>query len=595
MKPKTLNRFVLVAFILVSLIFQTNVYSQDYRKLSPFSAVRWEKDTKDIPRVKMNGKWYLLDSIENISVEKIISFCKKEHGTKWQKRFGEDLVQILSEMGHPPEDKVSLSVQELSANPKKVFLTAPMTEANRRAILLAGRKSEEITKIPVEEFFNTKKANLLLDQFETELEERFAYLKTNKTDYEKVIKNIREKAKNGISKDRLGIEMQKVIALFIDGHARIEGYKLHGGYLPFLIEPIGEKYVAFSADRSDFVDADFPFITKIDGKLISEWIEMCKPFIAKGSPQYIKRHALRLMRNLDFLRAENSLNQNQNVDVELVSKNSLKKITVTKTMAERSPSYGRWPETESKILKNNIGYLRILRMNEENDNHIKEWIPKFKDTDALILDVRDNGGGSRAALRLLFPYVVNNNDAPHVVNVCACRLYEDFDSDHLDARYSYPEDSDKWTAEEKKAIRKFKNNFQPEWEYPVGDFSGRHYMVLSKNTSTAGYFYSKPVIILMNQKCFSATDIFLSAFKGWRNVTLVGMASGGGSARSIRTGLGDSGLILRLASMVSFQKDGKLYDTNGVKPDIYVDPVPEYFLHDGRDNILEKALEMLKH
>ena len=75
---------------------------------------------------------------------------------------------------------------------------------------------------------------------------------------------------------------------------------------------------------------------------------------------------------------------------------------------------------------------------------------------------------------------------------------------------------------------------------------------------------------------------------------MIGIPSGGGSARSIRTSLRESGLVVRLASMISYQKDGKLYDTNGVMPDIIVEPEPEYFLHNGHDNILEYALKFLK-
>ncbi|MCP4728402.1 MAG: hypothetical protein GY863_25420 [bacterium] len=442
--------------------------------------------------------------------------------------------------------------------------------------------------------YDSKKANELIDQFKTELEERFAYLTINDADYISAIDDIKEKAENGISADRLGIEMQKVIALFIDGHARIEGYNLPGGYLPFLIEPVGERFVAFRPDRSSFVDNVFPFITKIDGKPISEWVKMSTPFIAKGSSQYVARQALRMMRNMNFLRMENKLVTKPDLEIELASEDINSKKTIILKIAESSPLYGKWPETQTKILDGNIGYLRILAMHEEDDEIVREWMPEFKNTDALIIDVRDNGGGSRVALRLLFPYLFSENDLPHVVNASAYRLYKEYGTDHLDARYSYREDSEKWTPEEKNSIQEFKKTFNPDIGIPRSGFSEMHYMVMSKNTTDAAYHYSKPVVILMNQKCFSATDIFLSAFKGWHDVTLIGLPSSGGSARSIRTKLADTDLVVRLASMISYQKDGKLYDTNGVMPDIFVEPEPEYFLRNGRDNILDFALEFFK-
>ena len=45
--------------------------------------------------------------------------------------------------------------------------------------------------------------------------------------------------------------------------------------------------------------------------------------------------------------------------------------------------------------------------------------------------------------------------------------------------------------------------------------------------------------------------------------------------------------------MASFQPDGKLYDTNGIEPDVLVEPTPDYFIRGGSDPFLEKAMELL--
>ena len=74
----------------------------------------------------------------------------------------------------------------------------------------------------------------------------------------------------------------------------------------------------------------------------------------------------------------------------------------------------------------------------------------------------------------------------------------------------------------------------------------------------------------------------------------VGTPSGGGSAlqRSVR--LPVSGLSLSLASMASFQASGRLFDGNGTQPDVVVQPNPEYYLVGGRDDVLERAIQMLR-
>ena len=54
-----------------------------------------------------------------------------------------------------------------------------------------------------------------------------------------------------MSVDELGLELHKVVTLGIDGHSGVYGYNLPGSrYLPFLTEPLGERFVAFPAERT---------------------------------------------------------------------------------------------------------------------------------------------------------------------------------------------------------------------------------------------------------------------------------------------------------------------------------------------------------
>lgn len=128
---------------------------------------------------------------------------------------------------------------------------------------------------------------------------------------------------------------------------------------------------------------------------------------------------------------------------------------------------------------------------------------------------------------------------------------------------------------------------------PADQFSDWHYMVLSRLDNPDIYHYKKPVVVLMNAKCFSATDIFLAGLKGMRNVTLLGVPSGGGSARSQDVALGASPFVVTIASMASFQRDGKLFEGNGVQPDVVVAPVPQYHIGGG-DNALEETVKRIK-
>ena len=112
---------------------------------------------------------------------------------------------------------------------------------------------------------------------------------------------------------------------------------------------------------------------------------------------------------------------------------------------------------------------------------------RFRDTKGLIIDVRGNGGGSRAALRTLFPYFMDKKDAPHVANVAACRLRSG-DSPtrtegYLENRWLFPLSSSRWTDADQDAIRRFAKKFRPAWKLPKGEFSEWHYFVLGSERS----------------------------------------------------------------------------------------------------------------
>jgi C-terminal processing protease CtpA/Prc len=101
------------------------------------------------------------------------------------------------------------------------------------------------------------------------------------------------------------------------------------------------------------------------------------------------------------------------------------------------------------------------------------------------------------------------------------------------------------------------------------------------------------VAILLDEACFSATDVFLAAFRGLPRVTLVGTPSGGGSGRARPLVLEHSRLDLRMSSMASFRPDGRVYDGESVEPDVLVHPSPGWWV--GReDPVLDEALRRVK-
>ena len=108
-----------------------NSDEDSYPKQSPFAGVRWQNSR---PEVFVAQDWYQLVSLNDLPVDRILGFSKKTFGKKWQKRFEEDLVELLSKMGHPPKNKVKLVLKTLDTNEAKTWNSIPMTTANRDAI-----------------------------------------------------------------------------------------------------------------------------------------------------------------------------------------------------------------------------------------------------------------------------------------------------------------------------------------------------------------------------------------------------------------------------------------------------------------------------
>ncbi|MEM7231698.1 MAG: hypothetical protein AAF517_05970, partial [Planctomycetota bacterium] len=105
--------------------------SRGYPVLAPYSEIRWKGETAE---VALDGEWYKLLAIDSLSVRKIVKFCEDEFKTRWQKRFDEDLVEVLTRMGQKPGKTVDLKLRDLESGKKVWKRGVAMTHENRQAI-----------------------------------------------------------------------------------------------------------------------------------------------------------------------------------------------------------------------------------------------------------------------------------------------------------------------------------------------------------------------------------------------------------------------------------------------------------------------------
>ncbi len=118
---------VAVRLLFIAIICNTTLLTAQElpERASPFTAVKWEEDT---PIVMFKGEWYKFEQLDELPTTEIVSFCKKKYGDRWQKRFSEDLVEVLAEMDYKPKVDVKLLLRK---DGKLFMKNGVMSEENR--------------------------------------------------------------------------------------------------------------------------------------------------------------------------------------------------------------------------------------------------------------------------------------------------------------------------------------------------------------------------------------------------------------------------------------------------------------------------------
>lgn len=187
-----------------------------------------------------------------------------------------------------------------------------------------------------------------------------------------------------------------------------------------------------------------------------------------------------------------------------------------------------------KLSKGKLGYIHIQGMNLSSFLEFERQLYNVGyGKDGLIIDVRENGGGSTT---------------DHLLTVLT----------------------------------------QPRHAITVPRGGGRGYPHDRKIYAT----WNKPVIVLCNQNSFSNAEIFSHAIKNLERGKVVGVTTAGGVISTGAASVMDLGTI-RQPFRGWFLLDGEDMELNGAKPHVELWPAPGE-LPQGIDRQLEKAVELLK-
>ena len=197
-----------------------------------------------------------------------------------------------------------------------------------------------------------------------------------------------------------------------------------------------------------------------------------------------------------------------------------------------------------KILEDNIGYIYYGSFsNDVSESGLDQILSRMAICNGIIIDVRNNGGGSLSNVEKIASRFFNER-------TLVGYIHHKKGPNHNDFSELYP----KYT-ESSNRLR-----------------------------------YQKPVVVLTNRGCYSATNEFVSIMKHAKNSTIIGDKTGGGSGLPFSSEL-PNGWSIRFSASPMFNSQ-KEHIEFGVEPDVFVN-MEEDDLGKKKDSIIEKARELL--
>ncbi len=202
------------------------------------------------------------------------------------------------------------------------------------------------------------------------------------------------------------------------------------------------------------------------------------------------------------------------------------------------------------FLENNIGYIYYESFSSPvGEGNLDHALNFLSTANGLIIDVRDNGGGS---LTNVETFVARFIDRPTLVGCISHKT----GPGHNDFSEPY-------------AI-----TYRPAQEGRVR--------------------WAKPIVVLTNRSTFSAANNFASVMKNLPGVTIVGSVTGGGSgvpfSSELPCGWGIRFSACSMLDALGESTEGGITPSEGCAVDL--DPMDAL---SGRDTILEKAIEILNN
>ncbi len=592
-----------LSFLLPLILFYNFINAQNNIALAEegtaaFSKIDFRAENIFVTLDKKEYEWLMLDTLKVVD---LVNQFQENFEGKWKQRFSEDLVEYLHKLNVYPRQKENFTLKNEKGEVVVMVLTF---DEEKRSLAKEHFESTYDKDIDIHLMLSKQQAIEDINQLQTIIQNKYSYSFLNDVNLKREIQLLKEGLADEISTYDLALKLGQLLNKFGDGHSRIHNVNFkEGGVLPFSVSSFNDKVVC--TKNGKLLSDGYPYLQSINGISVSKLLATSEEyFTSNASPQYKERvQVSRLSRIGEILKLNGSTDKKLTL---VLASDDGKTKTLVLDMQEYMTRKNMSPTQIAALLEerknyepfevrhyDNIGYLKIKSMVPlRGDNRNELPLNQLKNLKGLIIDVRDNGGGQRDILMALAPQLISNEQGFVVGNVARLRSNNPSKNHDLSDRYLYQMEDEYFEEDDKLNLKLWSANFSQS--IPLNDslYTPCYYLYIEGAKKPK--FSHTPIVVLMNEGCFSATDIFLSTLKEIDGVTLMGTASGGGSGRSRRYQLNNSLIEIRLSSIVSFQPNGELYDGIGVQPDIEVKQTKMFDELKETDSQLQMALQFLR-
>lgn len=409
----------------------------------------------------------------------------------------------------------------------------------------------------VEKQLDASEKAYILSRFCAEVKYNFAFLDRLKCDWDSLCIASMPTIVNTSNNEDFLKEMQSLCAYLQDGHTYIFSTNNPANSedwirpFPMKTKRIGDRVFVTDVYSSKLYDSGVSRgceIIEIDGERVLDYASNnIQPYLSSSTPQWTKYRP--------FAEFELTKDKGSKVSKVMFRNKEGKEFGVE---SNRNISWDLSVDSKPislKILEGNIGLLTVTSFqNSDFDRSLFDNLYKqILDTDALIIDIRDNSGGNSQHADYLISHLCNN---PIPQGTWKSPMY-------VAAHASW--------------------NMSPEWYNQTTELI---HPVKGKE------IYNNPIVLLVNSTTFSSAENFCVSFRGAKRGKIIGTPTGGSTGNPIFIDLG-GGIGCGICTKHELDAEGNEFIGIGIVPDIILEEETDIFTKD-KDNVIEKALEIIR-